>query len=60
MLSEWRFRKLPDAQKPFADQFNVRPGFNEVLGWIYAIDQVLMRVVNLPIGGSLIAMARKR
>lgn len=59
VLSEWRFHNMPDEQKPFPDQFKVHPGINGVLGWICAIDRLLMRAVNLPIGGSLIAAASK-
>jgi len=59
-LNELLFRNTPDEQKPFADQFKVLPGVNSMLGWICAIDRLLLRAINLPIGGSLIAVAIKK
>ena len=59
LLSEWRFRDVPDAHKPLADQFRISPGSNALLGAFCALDRLALRAINLPIGGSLIALAKK-
>ncbi|HJU06064.1 MAG TPA: class I SAM-dependent methyltransferase [Nitrospiraceae bacterium] len=59
LFSEWRFRNTPDAYKPLAEQFQISPGSNALLGTLCALDRAAMRIMNLPIGGSLIALAHK-
>jgi SAM-dependent methyltransferase len=59
LWSEWRFKQIPDMQKPFCKQFQVLPGINDVLRHLCAVDLHALRFMNLPCGGSLIALARK-
>lgn len=58
-LNEWRFRNTPDPHKPFAEQFQVPPGMNALFRRLCALDHLALRFMNLPIGGSLIALGKK-
>ena len=58
-LAEWRYRKTPDSKKPLVAQFQVPWGVNSLFGWACTLDRLALHVLELPVGGSLIAVARK-